>query len=352
MDASSYYSRGESPLRDRPASSHDEEYLAFVSQLMAEKDRLITEKDELVESKDRLWREMHAMIMEKEQQTSQLTAGHTSASRLRDDQLGAIAVRELRNEVQRLKNRNDELDTALRKMLNANQNAEEDEEDDDENVEVDSMAVTSTFKRDGSQSLSLSVGYDEYSSGTSDQLSSGTLAGSMSGRSNHLDFLHTYTPLRSGASPDATGCVELMSRPPVRVKIMPVIESADHTKHTFADFSELCRTIQSIINETLGTMSPHNRFVGLSHKGSRRCAYSFLVDSQAVWTIEQPRCFACKRCFNKRQPCLHPLGKHQWALLPLPPSVRDSDATWQDEAYYVYAEEHASPTFLGVWSRH
>lgn len=351
MDASSDYSRGESPLRDRPASSHDEEYLAFVSQLMAEKDRLITEKDELVESKDRLWREMHAMVLEKEQQISQLTAGHTWASRVRDDRFGAVAARELRNEVQRLKNRNDELETALRKMLNANQNAEEDEEDD-ENDEVDSMAVTSTFKRDGSQSLSLSFGHDEYSSGTSGQFSSGTLAGSMSGRSDHIDSLRTHTPLPLGASQDATERVELMSRPLNRVKILPVIESADHTKHTFADFSELSPTIQSIINETLGTMSPHNRFVGLSHKGSRRCAYSFLVDSQAVWTIEQPRCFACKRCFNKRQPCLHPLGKHQWALLPLPPSVRDSNATWQDEAYYVYAEEHASPTFLGVWSPH
>lgn len=297
---------------------------------------------------------MHAIIIEKEQQISQATAGHTLTGRVRDERLEMHAVRELRNEVQRLKNRNKELETALREILNANQNAQEDEEDeeDEEDNEDDSTAVGSTFKRDDSQSLPMSIGFDDHSSGTSGHLSSGTLAGRVSGKRGHVDSLHTYTRLSTSTSPDATGGIELMSNPPVCVTVLPVVESASDANHRFADLSELNSAMQSIIYDTLNTMSSQNKFAGFSDKGSRRCGHSLLIDTHSVWTIEQPRCFACKRCFNKRRPCLHPLGKHRWALLPLPLGVRDSNATWQDEAYYVYAGEHASSTFSGVWNRH
>jgi hypothetical protein len=56
------------------SASSSEDYLAVITQLMAEKDRLVTEKDELVVSKDRLWREMHQIIQEKNECIEQLFA--------------------------------------------------------------------------------------------------------------------------------------------------------------------------------------------------------------------------------------------------------------------------------------
>lgn len=91
-----------------------EDYLAVITQLMAEKDRLVTEKDELVISKDRLWREMHHIIQEKNERIEELFARCTTGNaRPRDDS----EVQVLRNEVRQLGHRNQELEKALREAL-------------------------------------------------------------------------------------------------------------------------------------------------------------------------------------------------------------------------------------------
>lgn len=107
-----------------------EDYLAVITQLMAEKDRLVTKKDELVVSKDRLWREMHQIVQEKNKRIEELFARCTTVDlRPRDNSETQL----LRNEVRRLGRRNLELEKALRDAL----------ETEDDNGE-DSMVASSS----------------------------------------------------------------------------------------------------------------------------------------------------------------------------------------------------------------
>jgi len=107
-----------------------DDYLAIITQLMAEKDRLVTEKDELVVSKDRLWREMHQIIQEKNERIEELFARCTTAYPRPGDGSEAQVLRE---EVRRLERRNLDLEKALQDAL---------ETDDDGGK--DSMDTSST----------------------------------------------------------------------------------------------------------------------------------------------------------------------------------------------------------------
>jgi len=100
-----------------------EDYLAVITQLMAEKDRLVTEKDELVVSKDRLWREMHQIIQEKNERIEELFERCTSGNpRPRDDS----EIQAFRDEARRLGRRNLELEKALRDALETDDDTGED----------------------------------------------------------------------------------------------------------------------------------------------------------------------------------------------------------------------------------
>jgi hypothetical protein len=101
-------------------ASSSEDYLAIITQLMAEKDRLVTEKDELAVSKDRLWREMHQIIQEKNERIEQLFARCTGDEHhLQSD----WEAKELRAEVIRLERRNRDLEKALRDAVETDEDS-------------------------------------------------------------------------------------------------------------------------------------------------------------------------------------------------------------------------------------
>lgn len=103
-----------SSSHDNMATCNNGEYLAIVSQLMAEKDRLIMEKDELVVSKDRLWREIYQILQEKSEWPGTALHQRTATSHPNRDH---PEVQRLREENKGLKRRNQELEQALRDAL-------------------------------------------------------------------------------------------------------------------------------------------------------------------------------------------------------------------------------------------
>ena len=117
---------------DNMATCNSGEYLAIISQLMAEKDRLIMEKDELVVSKDRLWREMYQILQEKNELPGiKLHQGTATSHSNRDHS----EVQQLREENKGLKRRTQELEQALHDALEVEDDFEE------EHTEVDSRAL-------------------------------------------------------------------------------------------------------------------------------------------------------------------------------------------------------------------
>jgi HD superfamily phosphohydrolase len=122
------------------SASTSEDYLAIITQLMAEKDRLITEKDELVVSKDRLWREMHQIIQEKNERIEQLFARWTTD---KDRPENDWEAQGLRAEVLHLERRNRDLEKALRDAV------ETDEESGGNSMDTNSFSALAHLSSDG-----------------------------------------------------------------------------------------------------------------------------------------------------------------------------------------------------------
>lgn len=114
--------------QDNMATCNSEEYLAIISQLMAEKDRLIMEKDELVVSKDRLWREMYQILQERSELPRTTLHRRTITSHANQDH---SEVQRLRQENKGLKRRNLELEQALRDALEVEDDFEEEHTEGD-----------------------------------------------------------------------------------------------------------------------------------------------------------------------------------------------------------------------------
>lgn len=85
---------------------------------------------------------------------------------------------------------------------------------------------------------------------------------------------------------------------------------------------------------------------------STGCFWSWMMGSasDARWTVLSPREFTCASCFNARRACLLWLGNMKLIVLPLPPTVREAKATWEDPGYYIYqAVGVKSERYSGVW---
>jgi len=272
-----------------------DDYLAAINQLIAEKDRLVIEKDELVVSKDRLWREMHQIIQEKNERIEELFARCTSL-RPHDSE-----VHTLRNEVLSLARRNSELEEALRNAL----------ETDDEIGDLDNVE-------------------------------------------QNPDDLERLLPLRTPTSPsslprDAEN-ITVASRPPTSIRIRPIIQSDNYLSHSYGKLGSLDPTLLSMIWKVFEVLAPNDKIMSSSRQGSQNCIERRLhAHKTSCWTIEKPGCFACRTCFNRRQPCMRAIGNHEFLLLPLSVEVRSPDATWQDAAYYVHQDDGTTVKFPGVW---
>lgn len=76
----------------------------------------------------------------------------------------------------------------------------------------------------------------------------------------------------------------------------------------------------------------------------------FGLGTSMTWTVEGPTRYTCKSCFNRRRACFYYEGNGLWTVLPLPPQVRDVNATHRDAGFYVYGgPERMSKNFPGVW---
>jgi hypothetical protein len=327
------------------SSCPNEDCALTIRQLMAEKDRLIMEKDEIVSSKDRLWREMHQMLQEKNERIEELFAKCTAVGHFTNDGTENQALRE---EVRRLQYRQRELEEALRESL------ETDEENSDDNMETDSPPELAEDSFD--QVIKYGVCCASNCKCATNQFaarSENPSTGTFSAHSSEItatEYRQPHTLVSQDAVIDDEECILVQSRPPTSVKILPVIESSSHTQHTYATLSLLAPGVLKSILDLLKVFGNEFKFSMFSYEGSDACIERQLRASkrQTSWSLAMPGCFACKTCFNHRRPCMRVIGSHEWLLLPLPPNLRESEATPQDEAYYVYQGRGSNMSFPGV----
>jgi len=160
---------------------------------------------------------------------------------------------------------------------------------------------------------------------------------------------HLLTPSSREASLENSERIAVDSRPPVSVEVRPFVESNNANEQVYGRISGLATPVLTSVMTGIGNFGSFDRFASLSRKGSRGCVERNLSSHTTFWTIEHPGHFACKTCFNKKQPCLRAVGDHQWILLPLPPATREPDTDWQDQAYYIRPYEETSQRFPGTW---
>jgi len=160
-----------------------------------------------------------------------------------------------------------------------------------------------------------------------------------------------FTPVSRATSIDTVERVEVDSRPPVVANIRFVIESTGLNEHIFGTAIELSPVMSACAIESLRALGAFSRFASLSSKGSYNCAERTLLPRETFWTMESPGQFACKTCFNRKQPCMRAIGGHQWIILPLPPAIRDPNLTWQEKSYYIHPYPESSMRYPGTWRR-
>jgi hypothetical protein len=163
------------------------------------------------------------------------------------------------------------------------------------------------------------------------------------------DVQQLFTPVSRATSLSTVERVKVDSQPPVFVNIRFVIENTDLNEHTFGTTTELSPAMSACVIQSLRGLGSSSRFASLSFKGSQNCAERTLASRETFYTHESPGHFACKTCFNRKQPCMQAIGSHEWIVLPLPPAVRGPNMIWQDKAYYVHPYPENSVRYPGIW---
>ena len=161
--------------------------------------------------------------------------------------------------------------------------------------------------------------------------------------------MQLHTPASQDVSLRSGERIKVDSIPPVLVSIRPVIKSSDFDEHTYGHTNNLNPAISAAVAESIKAFSSSNRLEALSRNGSRGCIERVLASRETYWTLEDPGHYACKTCFNRKQPCMRSMGKHKWIILPLPPNLRNPDVAWQDKAYYIHPYEETSLRYPGIW---
>lgn len=158
------------------------------------------------------------------------------------------------------------------------------------------------------------------------------------------------SPASLDVPPNEGESFDVDSIPRTFIRITPVIESVDSSTHTFGPTASLAPTLLEMIVKTVNGLSSIAKFSMCSQRDYHGCAERHLASGEKTYyTIDQPGCLACKTCFNRRSLCMRMVGNNQWIVLPLPPSVRDPRAKWQEEAYFIYQNQGRSLRFPGVW---
>jgi len=131
-----------------------------------------------------------------------------------------------------------------------------------------------------------------------------------------------------------------------------VIQSDSYITHTYGKLASLESALLETVLKFFDSLGSNDKFVSTSRQGSQNCIDRRLnFGGASAWTNEQPGCFACRTCFNRRQPCIRAIGNHEFLLLPLPVHARQTHDTWQDGAYYMYQYDGTTMKFPGVWNR-
>jgi hypothetical protein len=162
--------------------------------------------------------------------------------------------------------------------------------------------------------------------------------------------------LRTATSPnvslDDSERITVASRPPTSIRIRPVIQSNSYISHTYGKLDSLEPALLEKVLKLFENLDPNDKFVTTSRQGSPNCIERRLnVGGASAWTNEQPGCFACRTCFNRRQPCIRAIGDHEFLLLPLPMEAREPHDTWHDGAYYMYQYDGTTMKFPGTWNK-
>lgn len=166
---------------------------------------------------------------------------------------------------------------------------------------------------------------------------------------DNRDHTWLHTPTSQNIPLHNAEGIKVNSMPPIVVNIRPVIESSTSTEHTYGAFADLSPTMSTAVKQSLKAFGSFGRFATLSKTGDHRCTERLLAERRAFWTLENPGHYACKTCFNRKQPCMRSIGNHQWIVLPLPPRFRGPGVVWQDKAYYIYPYEGNSMKYSGIW---
>ncbi|KAF2159546.1 hypothetical protein M409DRAFT_30022 [Zasmidium cellare ATCC 36951] len=84
---------------------------------------------------------------------------------------------------------------------------------------------------------------------------------------------------------------------------------------------------------------------------AKSCGHLWMTGctSSRAWTTDSPQLYTCKTCFNAQRACFLWAGG-AWVVLPLPPRVRDPEATYEDAGFYVNVVGYRhTRDFPGVW---
>jgi hypothetical protein len=287
----------------------------LVNSLLAEKDQLIKEKDELVESKGKLWSSMYEQLRERDDEIKTLKQGDTRLQALEEQLLD----KDLENE--KLRRHNTQLLDALKKALGEGNDGDddEDEDDEDEDEEDDKDGVWRHINATWKPHFSAAQGLDNYPTPVASSPSAGDRL-----FKNRSKF--TFHPV-SLVKPDDT--FEFAN-------LEDVDQGVKESILAQLDFKE----------ERRGVMKPASYF----NPSSACLSLWTLIASDARWTEESKCQYTCFSCFNARRVCMRWLGSGTWAMLPLPPAVREDTATWTNKRYYIHPDiRDRAQHFDGVW---
>lgn len=278
--------------------------------LLAEKDWLIREKDELVESKNKMWREYYDLLQEKD-----------------------VEIHKLRQEVIDVKGRSKQLEVALRDLLDEQEDSEEEVADEEGSGSEEVQAQAHAEERDSDKTTVNKVDIDTDNRHNDDV-------------GIHRRFSDTRP--RATKQPDTKSPVNINEIDHDAFGYAPLIRVTDGGQDEFGQIDGVAVPVIQSIQSTMTALRNGQ------HGGpmeSTCCAWRYLEGhrSLAPWSLELPRRYACRACFNAKRACLLWIGAMQWIVLPVPPQVRSKHVTWRDDAYYIYQGWEDAADYPGVW---
>lgn len=334
-----------------------EQHLALINHLLSEKDRLIAEKDELVLSKDKLWREMHDMVRQRDAEIEHFKMSTYQGREDSKDGTGS-------EENAKLRERNKQLEAALETLLaqEPEEGEEMDVEEVDEEDKLDEQRRVAAMGDEKSHAR-MYAHFGHFLSGAhTDNVPSKPDIDDDESLMRRTDVVLDrrvqcgYPEATTGPARHPSVVVSQPPSFPTTFTFAPLILISDGGGYELGDIKSVAPAVIRSIRSQLETLANRNKegrspTAPSTQYRSTGCFWNWMMSSaqDTRWTLADAHRFTCAGCFDARRACLFWMGNRKWIILPLPPAVRATEATWTDAAYYISeGGEHASQ-FADIW---